>query len=124
MAGIFNSSIFNNAIFNTGTPSVVVVDTHDGHTDAERKRNEDRILSMEALRKQIEESFEIVTGEARIPMIEELPKFEKKAGSLPKAERPAYRKDFVQIRNWLHELNVLSRQIQSNDDDEAIMVLM
>lgn len=107
--------------------TVVVVYTHDG----ERKKLDEYRLAKEALKTQITEAFEIVTGETRIPEPVEITRFEKKAGQLPKLERPAYRKTFLQIRNWQQEIeridrimNDLEQQRLLAQDDEDIEAIL
>ncbi len=43
---------------------------------------------------------------------------EKRAGQLPKAERPAYRRTLLQIRNWQQELAEIDRILIALDDQD------
>lgn len=115
-----------------GILATVTVDTHDGadHTREERKRVERFKAEKDALKQQITHAFEVVTGEVREPTPEELPRLEKQAGSLPKAQRADYRRTFMQIRNWQAEVARIDRIIAGIEferilaqDEEDIIVL-
>lgn len=120
----FSTNAFSVNAFDFGVGPVVHRDTHDDaerhrkHTDAERKRTEEYRAAREALQAQITEAYEIATGEYRAPEPEELPALEKRAGQLPKAERPAYRRTILQIRNWQAELAEIDRVLIALDDQD------
>ncbi len=112
----------------SGTPVTTVIDTHDGaqderHSKARDKRYADYKQAKEELHAQIKEAFEIATGEARIPEPAEVVKLERKAYQMPKAERPAYRRQFLQIQNWERELAEVDRILIAMDDDDIADIL-
>jgi len=112
----------------TREPAANVLDTHDGyrderHSKARDKRYADYKQAQEELRAQITEAFEVATGEARIPAPEEVTKLERKAYQMPKAERPAYRRQFLQIQNWERELAEVERILIAMDDDDIADIL-
>ncbi len=140
----FSSSAFDsvnafsvNAFDFGGTPPVVVtVDKHDGFRDEshikEVKRREAEFReARDALRAQIIGNYELATGEVRMPEPAEIPALEKKAGQLPKAERPAYRRNILQMQNWQKELAevervmaTMQRDREIAEDDEEIMAII
>lgn len=106
----------------------VVLDTHDGerdrrHSKARDKRYEEYRKAREELRAQIAEAFEIATGEARIPEPAEVVRLERKANKLPKAERPEYRRQFLQIHNYEKELAEINRILIAMDDEDIFDIL-
>lgn len=104
-------------------PPVVHRDTHDDverrrrHTKAEKQREDDFREARAALRAQVTEAYEIATGE-RAPETVEPAAMEKLAGQLPKAERPAYRRTILQIKNWQAEIEEIDRILLRLDEQD------
>ncbi len=115
----------------TRTSGTVVVDTHDDverrrrHTESEKKREAEYREARTALHAQVTEAYEIATGE-RAPETVEPAAMEKLAGQMPKAERPAYRRTILQIRNWQAEIEEIDRillRLDEQDLDDLSMLL-
>lgn len=96
------------------------VDTHDDVDERRKLRKQDQDYSeaRDALRAQIQESFEIATGEARIPEPAEVMALEKSVGQHSKAERPQLRRTILQIRNWQAELADIERIMLALDEQD------
>ena len=104
-----------------GTSAAVVYDTHDGGD--ERKKWEEYKEAREALRTQITESFEIVTGEVRIPEPIDLVRIEKQAKLEPKAERKVVFRTVSQIRAWEAQLREVERIMEAMEEDDIVSIL-
>lgn len=101
------------------------VDRHRRHTKNEKKREDDYREARAALRAQVTEAYEIATGE-RAPEVIEVAPMEKRAGQMPKAERPAYRRTILQIKNWQAEIEQIDRillRLDEQDLDDLSMLL-
>lgn len=102
-------------------PPVILHDTHDAakrHTEREKRRTDDFREARETLHAQIVEAYEIATGEAKLPEPVEVAALEKRAGQLPKVERPAYRRTILQIKNWQAEMAEIDRVLLMQDEQD------
>lgn len=108
-----------------GPPSTVIYRS-DGDEKRRRKRIQELDLAAisefreerEKLHSDILEAYADITGELRLPEPKEVDALEKKAGQLPKAERPAFRRTILQIKNWQAEIEQIDRILLRLDEQD------